>query len=307
MSDLRTEVAGIPFQNPLVLAAGTAAFGRALDGVMHLDRLGGIVTKAVSLAPRKGNAAPRVAEFEGGMLNAIGLANPGVDQVRATELPWLASHLDLARVIVNVVGDRAEDFGEVVRRLDDQTVIAAYELNVSCPNVKAGGVEFGADPRSLTTVVSLARAATERPLFVKLSPTLANIGETARIAADAGADAISVVNTLPGLVIDVEARKPRIGFGSGGASGAALLPVGVLATHRVRRAVSLPILGVGGVTTADDALQYLVAGASLVGMGTAALRDPRAPERLVRDLDRWCDRHRIGAVTELVGTLDWPA
>jgi dihydroorotate dehydrogenase (NAD+) catalytic subunit len=173
--------------------------------------------------------------------------------------------------------------------------------------VKAGGVEFGADPRSLTTVVSLARQATERPLFVKLSPTLANIGETARVAADAGADAISVVNTLPGLVIDVEARKPRIGFGSGGASGAALLPVGVLATHRVRRAVSLPILGVGGVTTADDALQYLVAGASLVGMGTAALRDPRAPERLVRELDRWCDRHRVASVTELVGTLDWPA
>lgn len=307
MSDLRTEVAGIPFQNPLVLAAGTAAFGRALDGVMRLDRLGGIVTKAVSLAPRKGNAAPRVAEFEGGMLNAIGLANPGVDQVRATELPWLASHLDRARVIVNVVGDRAEDFGEVVRRLDDQAVIAAYELNVSCPNVKAGGVEFGADPRSLTTVVSLAREATKRPLFVKLSPTLTSIGDTARIAADAGADAISVVNTLPGLVIDVEARKPRIGFGSGGASGAALLPIGVLATHRVRRAVGLPILGVGGVTTSDDALQYLVAGASLVGMGTAALRDPRAPERLVRDLDRWCDRHGVGGVTELVGTLDWPA
>lgn len=307
MSDLRTEVAGIPFQNPLVLAAGTAAFGRALDGVMHLDRLGGIVTKAVSLAPRKGNAAPRVAEFEGGMLNAIGLANPGVDQVRATELPWLASHLDRARVIVNVVGDRAEDFGEVVRRLDDQSVIAAYELNVSCPNVKAGGVEFGADPRSLTSVVTLARAATRRPLFVKLSPTLANIGDTARVAADAGADGISVVNTLPGLVIDVEARKPRIGFGSGGASGSALLPIGVLATHRVRRAVALPILGIGGVTTADDALQYLVAGASLVGMGTAALRDPRAPERLVRALDRWCDRHRVGSVTELVGTLDWPA
>ena len=306
MTQLGVEVAGVAFQNPVVLAAGTAAFGRALDGVVRLDALGGIVTKAVSLAPRKGNAAPRVAEFDGGMLNAIGLANPGVDAVRATELPWLASHVSSARVIVNVVGDRAEDFAAVIERLADAAPIAAYELNVSCPNVKAGGMEFGADPAALSSVVSLARAATALPLFVKLSPTLADIGATARIAADAGANAISVVNTLPGLVIDVESRRPRIGFGSGGASGAALLPVGVLSTHRVRRAVSLPILGVGGVTSAADALQYVIAGASLIGMGTAAMRDPRAPERLVRELDGWCGKHDVARLADLVGTLEWP-
>lgn len=303
---LGVEVAGIAFQNPLVLAAGTAAFGRALDGVMHLDALGGIVTKAVSLAPRKGNAAPRVAEFGGGMLNAIGLANPGVEAVRATDLPWLAAHVARARVLVNVVGDRAEDFAEVIERLNDAPPIAAYELNVSCPNVKAGGMEFGADPAALRNVVALARAATRLPIFVKLSPTLADIGAAARVAHDAGADAISVVNTLPGLVIDVETRRPRIGFGSGGASGAALLPVGVLATHRVRRAVALPVLGVGGIATATDALQYIMAGASLVGMGTAAMRDPRAPERLVAELDRWCRKHDVASVAELCGSLEWP-
>lgn len=306
MIDLGVEVAGIAFQNPVVLAAGTAAFGRALDGVVRLDALGGIVTKAVSLAPRKGNTAPRVAEFDGGMLNAIGLANPGVDEVLASDLPWLASHVSRARVVVNIVGDRTEDFAAVIERLADAAPIAAYELNVSCPNVKAGGMEFGADPETLRSVVSLARAATKLPLFVKLSPTLADIGAAARIAADAGASAISVVNTLPGLVVDVEARRPRIGFGSGGASGAALLPVGVLATHRVRRAVRLPILGVGGVATASDALQYIIAGASLVGMGTATMRDPRAPERVVRDLDAWCRTHGVARVADLVGTLEWP-
>ncbi|MGI8507878.1 MAG: dihydroorotate dehydrogenase [Gemmatimonadaceae bacterium] len=305
MTDLKVRAAGVDFQNPIVLAAGTAAFGRALDGVVQLDALGGVVTKAVSLAPRKGNAAPRVAEFDGGMLNAIGLANPGIAAVKRTELPWLAANVTRARVIVNVVADRAEDFAQVVRELDDSAVITAYELNVSCPNVKTGGTEFGADVGTLAAVVTGARAATSKPIFVKLSPTLPDIGGAARVAADAGADGVTVINTIPGLVIDVETRRPRIGFGSGGVSGAALLPVGVLATYRVRRAVDIPIMGVGGVSSATDALQYLIAGASLVAIGTAALRDPRAPERIVRDLDRWCTKHSVASVAELVGSLEW--
>jgi dihydroorotate dehydrogenase (NAD+) catalytic subunit len=307
MSDLRVTAAGIEFQNPILLASGTAAFGRALDGVVKLDALGGIVTKAVSVEPRGGNAAPRVAEFEGGMLNAIGLANPGVEAVKRDDLPWLAAHVAHARVIVNVVGSRTEDFAEVVRRLDDSAIISAFELNVSCPNVRAGGIEFCADAVSLAAVVSGARAATRRPIFVKLSPVLPNIGETASTAAHAGADGITVVNTLPGLVVDVESRRPKIGFGTGGASGPGLLPVGVLATYRVRRAVSLPIIGVGGVTSASDALQYLIAGASLVAIGTASLRDPRTAEKIVRDLARWCDRNRISAIKDIIGTLEWPA
>ncbi len=306
MSDLRVTAAGIQFQNPIVLASGTAAFGRALAGVVNLDALGGIVTKAVSIEPRSGNAAPRVAEFEGGMLNAVGLANPGVDAVRRDDLPWLAAHIERARVIVNVVGSRTEDFAEVVRRLDDSAIVSAFELNVSCPNVRAGGIEFCADSASLTAVVSGARAATRRPLFVKLSPVLPNIGDVAATAAGAGADGITVVNTLPGLVVDIGTRRPRIGFGSGGISGPGLLPVGVLATHRVRSAVSLPIIGVGGVTSAEDALQYIIAGASLVAVGTASLRDPRTAERMVRDLARWCDANGVGAIQDIVGTLEWP-
>lgn len=306
MTDLRVVAAGIQFQNPIVLASGTAAFGRALAGVVNLDALGGIVTKAVSLEPRRGNAAPRVAEFDGGMLNAVGLANPGVDAVKREDLPWLAAHVERARVIVNVVGSRTEDFAEVVRRLDECAIVSAFELNVSCPNVRAGGIEFCADNASLTAVVSGARAATRRPIFVKLSPVLQNIGEAAATAAEAGADGITVVNTLPGLVVDIDTRRPRIGFGTGGTSGHGLLPVGVLATHKVRSAVSLPIIGVGGVTSANDALQYIVAGASLVAVGTASLRDPRTAERIMRDLARWCDANGVGAIRDIVGSLEWP-
>ncbi len=305
MSDLRVVAAGIEFQNPILLASGTAAFGRALSGVVKLDALGGIVTKAVSIEARAGNAAPRVAEFEGGMLNAVGLANPGVDAVLRDDLPWLATHVARARVIVNVVGSRTEDFGEVVRRLDGSDVVSAFELNVSCPNVRAGGIEFCADAAALSAVVSGARAATRKPLFVKLSPILPNIGAAASTAVAAGADGITVVNTIPGLVVDVGTRKPRIGFGSGGASGAGLLPVGVLATHRVRRAVPVPIIGVGGVTSAPDVLQYMIAGASLVAVGTASLRDPRTAERIVRDLSRWCERNGVNAISEITGTLEW--
>jgi dihydroorotate dehydrogenase (NAD+) catalytic subunit len=302
---LRTHAAGLDFQNPLLLAAGTAAYGRELAEVMVLDRLGGIVTKAVSPEPRHGAPAPRVAEFDGGMINAVGLANPGVDEVKATELPWLARELRCARVIVNVVGRIVEDFGEVVARLDAAAGVDAYELNVSCPNTRAGGLEFGADAASLTAVVARARAATRRPLFVKLSPALPDIGFTARCAVDAGADGVSVVNTIPGLVVDLETRRPKLGFGTGGVSGPGLRPVGVLATWKVRKAVPVPIIGLGGIGSAEHALQYLVAGASLVAVGTAALADPRAPERIVRDLAAWCALHDVRRLADLVGTLEW--
>jgi dihydroorotate dehydrogenase (NAD+) catalytic subunit len=305
-SRLTVTAAGVSFQNPIVLAAGTAAYGRELADIIDLDALGGIVTKAVSVASRAGAPAPRVAEFDGGMINAVGLANPGVDIVRDEHLPWLASHLTRARTVVNVVGSAEDDFPEVIERLGDSRY-DALELNVSCPNVRAGGMEFGADPATLNAVVSRSRAATRRPIFVKLSPTLPDIGRMARIAADAGADGITVINTLPGLVVDIATRRPALGFGSGGVSGPGLLPVGVLATWKVRRAVTLPIIGVGGVTSALDALQYIIAGASLVGIGTAAMRDPRLPELVVRDLDRWCDANDVGRLTDLVGTLAWPS
>ena len=309
---LAVSVANLSFRNPIVLAAGTAGYGVELDDVLDLDALGGLVTKAVSLQPRAGAPEPRVAEFEGGMINAVGLANPGLAEVARVHVPWLAAHHEGTRKLFNVVGFAVDEFSAVVRGLEASAAshargIDGYELNVSCPNVKQGGTEFGADPASLRAVVTSARAETRRPLFVKLSPTLANIADAARIAADAGADGITVVNTIPGLVVDVERRRPAIGFGSGGVSGRAILPVGVLATWKVSRAVPLPLLGLGGVASATDALQYILAGASLVGVGTAALRDPRTPERIVRDLARWVDAHRITNLAEIRGSLEWPS
>jgi dihydroorotate dehydrogenase (NAD+) catalytic subunit len=304
-SALAINVAGIDFQNPVLLAAGTAAYGRELAHVIDLDALGGLVTKAVSVERRDGAPAPRVAEFEGGMINAVGLANPGVDEVKRDHLPWLAAHLDKAKVLVNVVGSRTEDFAAVVSTLAGSAPIAGFELNVSCPNVKAGGLEFGADAAALKDVVSRARAATSRPIFVKLSPTLADIGTSAQIAADAGADGISVVNTLPGLLIDVESRKPALGFGSGGVSGPGLLPVGVLATYKVAKAVDLPLIGVGGISAATDILQYIIAGASLVAIGTAAMQKPKLAVKVVKELERWCRTHSVGSLSDLRGSLRW--
>ncbi len=306
-SALAVSFASLEFQNPLLLASGTAAFGREIAGVIDLDSLGGIVTKAVSPSPRRGAAAPRVADFDGGMINAVGLANPGVETVRDQELPWLAAELHRARVIVNVVGDSVEDFATVVSALNGTQGVSAFELNVSCPNVKAGGMEFGADKATLSQLVKLARVATRKPITVKLSPTLPDIAESARIAVDAGADALTLVNTLPGLVIDVETRRPALGFGSGGVSGVGLLPVGVLAVWKVKRAVSVPLIGVGGVSRGTDVVQYMLAGATLVGMGTAAMKDPRAPDRVLRELASWCASHRVKSLEQIIGTLEWPA
>ena len=303
---LAVEFCDVRFQNPILLAAGTAAYGEELDEVVNLDRLGGVITKAVSLEPRFGAPAPRVAEFDGGMINAVGLANPGVAEVRERHLPWMGRALPNARTIVNVIGFQTDEFPRVIEQLEGAPV-HGFELNVSCPNTKAGGTEFGADPCALREVVSGARAVTGLPLIVKLSPTLTDIGGAARTAVEAGADAISVVNTIPGLAIDVERRRPALGYRTGGVSGPGLLPVGVLATWKVRKATHVPIIGIGGISSVDAVLQYLIAGASLVAIGTAALRDPRLPERLVKGLDAWCRDHGVRAVSDLTGTLEWPA
>jgi dihydroorotate dehydrogenase (NAD+) catalytic subunit len=272
------EVLGARFQNPVLLAAGTAGFGREVDGVIDLDALGGIVTKAVTPEPRPGHRGPRVAEFVGGMLNAVGLANPGVETVATHALPWLARRLSHARVLVNVAGATLEDYERVLDRLADEAVVTAFEINASCPNTSAGGLEFGATSQGLTDLVRRARRRTKKPIVIKLSPALPDIAAMARVAQQEGADAVSLVNTLPGTL------EGRLGNGFGGVSGPALLPIGVLATRRVRERVGIPVIGVGGIRTAADAREYLGAGAALVAVGTAALADPRVPERIVREL-----------------------
>jgi len=270
---------GVSFQNPVLLASGTAGFGREVRDVIDLDALGGMVTKAVTPEPRRGHPAPRVAEFVGGMLNAVGLANPGLEAVRAHELSWLAAHVRRARVLVNVAGATVDDYVKVIHALTELPVITAFEINASCPNTSAGGLEFGATPDGLRELVRRCRGAATKPISVKLSPVLPDIAGMARLARDEGADAVTLVNTLPGML------DRRLGNGSGGVSGPALLPIGVLATRTVS-AAGIPVIGVGGIRTAADARAYLGAGAALVAIGTAALADPRVPERVAQELER---------------------
>jgi len=275
------ELFGVAFQNPVLLASGTAGFGREVRDVIDLDALGGLVTKAVTPEPRRGHPAPRVAEFAGGMLNAVGLANPGLATVRAHELPWLATHLRRARVLVNVAGATLEDYEAVIRGLTDLAVVAAFELNASCPNTSAGGLEFGATPDGLRALVRRCRAAATKPIAVKLAPVLPDLAAMAAVARDEGAAAVTLVNTIPGTL---ESRLGHGADGNGGVSGPALLPIGVLATRRVTTRVGIPVIGVGGIRSASDAREYLAAGAALVAIGTAALADPRVPERVARAL-----------------------
>lgn len=305
---LRTSVAGIEFANPVLLASGTAGYGRELAGVIDLERLGGFVTKAVSPEPRHGNQAPRVWDFEGGMINAVGLANPGLDAVRSEAMPWIALHVHSPRVLVNVVGRSVEHFAEVVAGLDASPGFHGFELNVSCPNTSKGGLEFGADPEALRALVARARAATAKPLFVKLSPVVADVVGTARAAVEAGADGLTLFNTMPGLVVETGVRRPALGFGSGGVSGPALLPVAALATWRVTQALpGVPVIGTGGVGTTDHALQLILAGASLVALGTAGMADPHAAEHIVQGLAQWCADQGVSNLSDIRGTLQWPS
>lgn len=298
---LNQELFGVTFANPVLLAGGTAGYGRELDGVIDLDGLGGIVTKAVTPEPRAGNPPLRTAEYGAGMLNSVGLANVGLDAFRAEQLPWLAERLHAAHVLVNVAGRMVEDYVAVVDGLEDADGFLGYELNVSCPNVKEGGAVFCARHDLLHEVVAAVRARTRRPLVVKLAPNLPDIAGTAAVAVDAGADGLTLINTFPGLLFDVETRSAVLGAGTGGVSGPAVLPMGVHAVWQVARRVDVPVIGVGGIRSGADAVQYLLAGASLVQVGTATFADPRAGERVIGELRRYGRTHSLERVAELVG------
>jgi dihydroorotate dehydrogenase (NAD+) catalytic subunit len=295
-------VLGVEFQNPILLASGTCGYGAELDGLIDIDALGGLVIKAVTADARSGNAAPRVAEFDAGMINSVGLANAGPDAVRNDRLPWLARRLTHARVLVNIAGRSADEYGEIIRFLDDSPGFHIFELNVSCPNVKEGGAIIATREDLLADAVRAARRATRRPITVKLAPNVPDIARMAEIAVAEGADALTLVNTMPGLLFDVASRRPVLGAGAGGISGPALLPIGIHAVARARQRVAVPIIGVGGIRSAADAVQYLLAGASLVQIGTATFADPRAAERVLSDLRAWGTARHIESVTELVGS-----
>lgn len=298
---------GTTFQNPILLAAGTCGFGEELSEIIDLDQLGGLVTKSVTVEPRSGNPAPRVAEFPEGMFNSIGLANPGVDGVRATKLPWLAANVRKARVFVSVAGHTEEEYVQLIQRLDDADGFVGFELNLSCPNDhKRGGLPFALDLEALPRVVEACRALTERPMLAKLAPNTPDLGVAASTAESAGADGVTLVNTLPSLAIDPVSGQAALGAGAGGMSGPALLPVGVHAVYRARRATRIPIVGAGGVLRAEDAVQYLRAGASLVQMGTASFADPHAGLRVIDGLERFGRRHGIADVADLIATAELP-
>ena len=295
---------GASFQNPVLLAAGTCGFGQELREVLDLNALGGIVTKSVTLEPRSGNPPPRVVEAGNAMLNSIGLANPGLEKVCAQKLPWIKEHLAGVQVFVSVAGHVPEEYWRIVEGLDAVGGFLGYELNLSCPNdTRLGGLPFALDPDALHEVVTGVRGLTERPMLVKLAPNVPDIGSVAEAAEAAGADGITLVNTMPGLIIDVDTRGAALGAGPGGLSGPALRSVGVHAVYRARQRTSVPLVGVGGITNANDAVQYLLAGASLVQIGTATFADPRAAERVVRGLARYSEGAGVDDIRDLVGAF----
>jgi len=303
-SRLETTLCGVPLKTPVLAASGTFAYGVEFREFVDLESLGGIVVKGLSLEPMDGNPPPRLFETKGGMLNSIGLQNIGVRAFVRDKLPELREAK--ATVFANVFGYSVEDIVEVVRVLEDAEGLAGYELNVSCPNTKHGGIYFSSDPDLLAEVVSAAKnvVRSRRPLIVKLSPNVAKIQPLAIAAADSGADAISLINTVVGLAIDPHTRRSRLGAGTGGLSGPGIKPIALRMVYEAAHSVKIPVIGLGGITSGTDAAEFLIAGATAVEVGTANFWDPRAPARIAHELDQFLERENISCVSSLVGTLN---
>jgi dihydroorotate dehydrogenase (NAD+) catalytic subunit len=300
--DLSVSFAGITLKNPVIAASGTFGYGVEFEDIVSLPKLGGFVVKGLSREPMPGNPPPRLFETAAGMLNAIGLQNIGARAFVAEKLPLLRKISDIV-VIANVFGYTREDYEATIRILNEGEGIAAYELNVSCPNVKRGGLQIGSDPVLLEEVVSAAKSAAARPLIVKLSPNVTSIPQMARAAENAGADAISLVNTFLAMAIDVETRKPRVSNLTGGLSGPAIKPIAVRMVYEAAHAVDIPVVGMGGISTAMDIVEFLLAGAAAIEIGTASFWDPCATEKIVDALEGWCIEHGVERITDLIGGL----
>jgi dihydroorotate dehydrogenase (NAD+) catalytic subunit len=298
---LKTTVCGIPFLNPVLAASGTFGYGIEFEKLVDLNALGGIVVKGLSREPIKGNPAPRLWESSAGMINSVGLQNVGVRAFVAEKLPALRRYS--TPVIANVFGFAAEDYVEVVRVLNDAEGIAAYELNVSCPNTKHGGIAFGVDESALGELVAAVKAVASRPVIVKLSPNVAAIEPFARVSEQSGADAISLINTFISLAIDAKTRKPRIGAGYGGLSGPAIKPIALRMVHQAAKVVKIPVIGIGGIASGEDAAEFLIAGASLVEVGTASFIDPGATLRIAKELEKLLPELGARSTGDLIGTL----
>ncbi|MDO8880675.1 MAG: dihydroorotate dehydrogenase [Coriobacteriia bacterium] len=299
--DMRVRIGALELRNPVMTASGTFGSGREYADFVALSRLGAVVTKGVSTEPWAGNDSPRIAETPSGMLNSIGLQNPGVEAFCAEDLAWLAGR-DVP-VIVNVVGHTTEGYVAVAERLEREDAVSALELNISCPNVDEGGMAFGTSCDGAAQVVRAVRAVTTRPLIVKLSPNVTDIVEIARAVEAEGADAVSLINTLLGMAIDTRTFRPKLARGVGGLSGPAIRPVAVRMVWQVARAVGVPVIGMGGIMDAEDAAEFMLAGASAVAVGTANFVDPAATVHIIEGLERFCAERGIGRVAELTGAI----
>ncbi len=302
---LAVSLCGIPLRNPVLAASGTFGYGLEFERLVDLNELGGLVVKGLSREPMEGNPPPRVWEAQAGMLNSIGLQNVGVQAFVRDSLPKLA-RLRTA-VFANVFGYATEDYVEVVRALDAAEGLAGYEVNVSCPNTRHGGIYFSSDPVLLAEVVTAVKRVARRPVIVKLSPNVAAIEPLARAAEESGADAISLVNTFVALAVDARGRRPRLGAGFGGLSGPAIKPIALRLVYQAAQAVKIPVIGLGGIASGEDAAEFMVAGASAVEVGTATFWDPQSPLRVARELGRFLRDEGIGNVGDIVGTLRWPS
>jgi dihydroorotate dehydrogenase (NAD+) catalytic subunit len=300
--DLSVSFAGIELKNPIIAASGTFGYGVEFEDVVHLDKLGGFVVKGLSREPMIGNPPPRLWETAAGMLNAIGLQNIGAAAFLAEKLPKLRQLKNIV-VLANVFGYTREDYERTIEILNDGEGIAAYELNVSCPNTTSGGLQFGSDPRSLDEVVTTAKRAARRPLIVKLSPNVTSIAQMAHIAQEAGADAISLINTFVAMAIDPDTRKPRIANVTAGLSGPAIKPIALRMVYDAAHAVNIPVIGMGGISTAADVAEFMLAGATAVQIGTASYWDPCATEKIVDELQRWCHDRGITRLADLTGGM----
>lgn len=298
---LGVNLGGLEMKNPVTTASGTFAAGIEYSDFVDVATLGAVTTKGVSLNGWEGNDSPRIAETPSGMLNSIGLQNRGVRHLAENELPWLAKRG--ATVIVNVSGHSFAEYVDVIRELEEVKNVGAYEVNISCPNVDAGGMTIGTDPGSVREVVSMCRTATKRPLIVKLTPNVTDVKVIAKAAADSGADALSLINTLLGMAVNAHTRKPELARVVGGLSGPAVKPVALRMVWEVRQAVDVPILGMGGITSGIDAVEFMLAGATAVAVGTANFMDPHATVNVIDGIIDYCEQHGVVDVNELIGGL----
>jgi len=301
MADLRVTLGNLVLQNPILTASGTFGYGEEYQDFVNLNRVGGLITKSITLKPRVGNFPYRVVETVGGMLNSIGLANVGVESFIEEKLPFL-QQLRCA-VIVNIAGSSIEEYEVVLSRLEETEGIDAYEINLSCPNVKEGGLTFGKDPRQIVKITTALRKRTTKPLIVKLTPNVSDMGELAKAAEDGGADIISAINTIVGMAVNVVQRRPVLGNVTGGLSGPAIKPIALARIWEISQKVKIPIIGIGGIFTCNDVLEFLVVGASAVQIGTANFIDPTISEKLVDELAAYCEQNQIARIRDLIGTL----